>query len=150
MSKIYYREAGAGVVCFGILSLLSTLDVTKKESWDKVDFWVNELLTNQPDCIVYIVGTKGLLRLTTADLLDDEGRAVPLDQIQAYVAQHKSTYFETSAKTGRSLPHSSGSNVDDVFYAIAKQFLSAKKDPPGKGGVVLRGSQEPTNRKGCC
>jgi GTPase SAR1 family protein len=103
MSKIYYREAGAGVVCFGILYLLNTLDVTKKESWDKVDFWVKELLANQPDCVLYIVGTKGPKPLILADLLDDEGRAVPLDQVHAFVAQHKSTYFETSAKTGQSV-----------------------------------------------
>jgi Ras-related protein Rab-24 len=34
MSRIYYRGAKAAVVCY---------DITNRPSWDKADFWINEL-----------------------------------------------------------------------------------------------------------
>lgn len=53
MSRIYYRAAKAAVVCY---------DLTNRSSFDKVKFWVEELLHNEDGCDLYIVGTKGLSR----------------------------------------------------------------------------------------
>jgi Ras-related protein Rab-24 len=52
MSRIYYRAAKAAVVCY---------DLTNRASFDKVKFWVEELLHNEDGCDLYIVGTKGTL-----------------------------------------------------------------------------------------
>jgi Ras-related protein Rab-24 len=49
MSRIYYRAAKAAVVCY---------DLTNRSSFDKVKFWVEELLHNEDGCDLYIVGTK--------------------------------------------------------------------------------------------
>jgi Ras-related protein Rab-24 len=49
MSRIYYRSARAACVCY---------DITNKESFRKVKFWVDELLQNEEQCAIYLVGTK--------------------------------------------------------------------------------------------
>ena len=49
MSRIYYRSANAAIVCY---------DITNDQSWRKVKFWVDELQKYEPECRIYIVGTK--------------------------------------------------------------------------------------------
>ena len=39
MSRIYYRSARAAVVCY---------DVTEAKSFQKVEFWVEELIEHEP------------------------------------------------------------------------------------------------------
>ena len=51
------------LICF-ILFLFSklqfiSLDLTNGQSWEKVQFWIDELLANEENCDIYIVGTKG-------------------------------------------------------------------------------------------
>ena len=70
MSRIYYRSARAACVCFGnvvhvnitlngttnLIFILS--DLSSKDSFKKVKFWVDELLQNEEQCAIYLVGTK--------------------------------------------------------------------------------------------
>jgi len=49
MSRIYYRSARAAIVCY---------DLTNGASWEKVKFWIEELVANEEKCSIYIVGTK--------------------------------------------------------------------------------------------
>lgn len=44
MSRLYYRSAGAACVCY---------DLTRGETWPKVKFWINELLSFEKDCSLY-------------------------------------------------------------------------------------------------
>ena len=39
MSRIYYRSARAAIICY---------DVTEATSFQKVEFWVNELIEHEP------------------------------------------------------------------------------------------------------
>lgn len=50
MSRIYYRGAKAALICY---------DMTDEESFSKVKFWLSELTENEPECALYVVGTKG-------------------------------------------------------------------------------------------
>lgn len=34
-------------------------DLSSKDSFKKVKFWVDELLQNEEQCAIYLVGTKG-------------------------------------------------------------------------------------------
>ena len=54
MSRIYYRGAKAALICY---------DMTDEESFSKVKFWLSELTENEPECALYVVGTKGKLVL---------------------------------------------------------------------------------------
>lgn len=44
MSRLYYRSARAACVCY---------DLTRSETWPKVKFWINELLSFEKDCAMY-------------------------------------------------------------------------------------------------
>ena len=48
-----------GTVCVadhGVL--IKYADLTNKATYEKVEFWIDELLTNEENCDIYIVGTK--------------------------------------------------------------------------------------------
>jgi len=49
MSRIYYRSAKAALICY---------DLSDKKSFEKVQFWIDELVANEEGCSIYIVGTK--------------------------------------------------------------------------------------------
>eukprot|EP00128_Syssomonas_multiformis_P005199 Colp12_sorted_trinity150504_noHs@35570 len=49
MSRIYYRDAKAALICY---------DLTDSASFQKIQFWVDELRQNEENCLLYIVGTK--------------------------------------------------------------------------------------------
>ena len=49
MSRMFYRGAKAAIV---------TYDVTNEKTWEKVEFWVKELVKYEESCKIYIVGTK--------------------------------------------------------------------------------------------
>eukprot|EP01102_Stenamoeba_stenopodia_P017484 TRINITY_DN626_c0_g1_i2.p1 TRINITY_DN626_c0_g1~~TRINITY_DN626_c0_g1_i2.p1 ORF type:complete len:261 (-),score=34.34 TRINITY_DN626_c0_g1_i2:19-801(-) len=93
MSRIYYRSARAAIVCY---------DLTNKVSFNKVRFWVEELLANEKNCDIYIVGTK-LDRI----LEEGEARAIGEETVQNYAENIGAKVFDTSAKTGQ--------NVDSLF-----------------------------------
>jgi len=135
MSRLYYKQARAALICF---------EPTNRESFKKVKFWVTELQTFEPDCEIYITGTK-------ADLIAEhpEKREVTKETVEDYAKTIPTFkgYFETSAKSGH--------NVDAVFNAIAKsmfaQYRSISPDYPRGGPSSPRLLQPPTSgKRKCC
>lgn len=109
MSRIYYRDAWAAVVCY---------DLTDVASWEKVKFWVNELQQYEPNCRIYFCGTK-------KDLIGLNG-TTPIEthvvQMFAKNFTRECPIFETSSKTGE--------NIDELFLRIAKDFVKDNKETP--------------------
>jgi len=101
MSRIYYRSAKATIVCF---------DLTDAKSFDKVKFWVDELLSNEEDCDIYVVGTK--LDLVQEGM--DRGRS--LQEVKEYATKINAKVFETSSKTGE--------GIEPLFQDIADVYIS--------------------------
>mmetsp|Transcript_14592 Transcript_14592/g.57294 ORF Transcript_14592/g.57294 Transcript_14592/m.57294 type:complete len:209 (+) Transcript_14592:154-780(+) len=135
MSRIYYRSARAAIVCY---------DLTNKASFDKVEFWIKELLQNEENCDIYIVGTK-------LDLVQDgtKERGMPEGSVEEYARTIGGDVFETSAKTGH--------NINDLFYKIARDYLRKKKGPVdgGSGGAAggssaVKLSDRPQQNSGGC
>ena len=87
MSRIYYRSARAAIVCY---------DLTRKESFEKVRFWVDELLENEPECLIFIVGTKYDLIQEDASLREVDESMLGMLSLKANITKT----FITSAKTG--------------------------------------------------
>jgi len=116
MSRIYYRSARAAVICY---------DLTDAKGFDKVKFWVEELLANEENCAIYIVGTK-------TDLVQ-EGKERGLDPtvVKSYASSIGARVFESSAK--------SGAGVDQVFTDIAELFVK-------KGGTDLSAISQTTSQ----
>lgn len=101
MSRFYYRGASAAIVCY---------DLTDSISFDKAQFWINELRKNEENCRIYLCGTK-------KDLIEDElkPRQVNDSNVSKYAAVIDAKVFETSSKTGE--------KVSEVFTTVAEDFV---------------------------
>ncbi|KAI9683877.1 MAG: hypothetical protein M1829_004211 [Trizodia sp. TS-e1964] len=75
ISKLYYRGANAGVLCY---------DITDEQSFEEMGRWLVELKKNLGDDVVlHVVGTKRDLVEVNPGL-----RKVPFERCIAYVAEH--------------------------------------------------------------
>ncbi|KAI9887646.1 MAG: hypothetical protein M1823_000510 [Watsoniomyces obsoletus] len=75
MSRLYYRGANAGVLCY---------DVTDAQSFEDMTKWLMELKQNLgEDAVLHVVGTK-------ADLVEEDPsrREVPFETVLAFVEEH--------------------------------------------------------------
>nr|ACG45672.1 ras-related protein RHN1 [Zea mays] len=124
---MYYRGAAAAIVVY---------DITNAASFTRAKKWVQELQAQgNSNTIVALAGNK-------ADLLDT--RQVSADEAKAYAQENGLFFMETSAKTA--------TNVNDVFYEIAKKLLQGQQVQNPQGGMVL--NQRPPERmvssSSCC
>lgn len=136
---IYYRDSQAAIIVF---------DITNKNSFDDVEFWINELRSLQDKCSIFIVGNK--LDLVEPPLdkdatpkedevqnhnLNEEDndskneneenktyeRQVTYEEGRELARKNNAIYFETSAKTGK--------GIAELFEAVANRFVITKRDP---------------------
>lgn len=173
MSRIYYKSAKAAIICYGLqLSsfcpfLLSSsaffqIDMTFAPSFKKVRFWADELRKQEPNCAIFVVGTKCLFffmsrflmsflstntNKQTGDMVADGStpRAVRKEELRSFAMDmelDESHFWETSAKTG--------ANINDLFEAVALEYNGPEaSDPsvvtPGEGN----GSDSTASSGGC-
>lgn len=113
-TKQYYTDAHGALIIF---------DLTKKESFEKVKFWINELDSNGPKDVVYcLLGNK-------ADLTAD--RVVKLEDITALAGDN--LHYEVSAKTGN--------NVSLAFEQLTYGILEKQKEEENNPDKVVRGKE---------
>jgi len=115
MSRIYYRDAKAAIICY---------DITDAECMARAKFWVNEVKENEATCRVYLCGTK-------LDLVKQMPELRQVDRHDAieYADQIGGKHFETSSKTGE--------NVDEIFNTIV---VDIAEENPG----IIGGNGKPT------
>jgi len=138
---MYYRNAQAALVVY---------DITKASSLTKAQHWVAELQRQaSPGIVIALVGNKADLASASGtvgsgaegesdDVAEGEegeegdARKVPMKTAKAYADEEGLLFYETSAKTG--------SNVADVFTAIANAIPETSlKGPRGGGGTTNLG-----------
>jgi len=90
----------------GAAGLILVFDVTRRETFDKVPTWYEEVQQVTGDLT-------GVLLANKVDMLDQ--RRVTAEEGQALARQRGWTYFETSAKDGK--------GVADAFRQIATQAI---------------------------
>ena len=95
--QTYVENAEAGIVVY---------DVTRKDTFDNLEIWYNEIKEASPTISLVLVGNK-------IDLLDD--RKVTTEEGQALAQKLGLTYIETSAKDG--------TNIQDAFKMLALQMI---------------------------
>ncbi|XP_042879170.1 ras-related protein Rab-24-like [Penaeus japonicus] len=128
MSRIYYRDAGAAIICY---------DITDKESLERAKYWVTEVQKNEERCLIYLCGTK-------LDLVLEEPQVRQLDyhDVVDYADQAGAKVFETSSKTGE--------NVETMFETIVEDFAKDNAEVMAtleKSTIILTESQP---KKRCC
>jgi len=144
MSRIYYRSAKATIVCF---------DLTDSKSFDKVKFWVDELLQSEEGCDIYVIGTKlDLVKEGT-----ERGRSA--QEVKEFATKISAKVFETSSKTGE--------GIEELFRDIAETYVGKLSGNNGHqqetskvkvsnvggavgGGGVGGGDENKGKGKSCC
>ncbi|KAJ3441305.1 ras-related protein rab-24 [Anaeramoeba flamelloides] len=104
MAKMYYRKANAALLCY---------DISSKESFEKLNYWVSELRENEESCKIYLVATK-------VDLAEEGTEKPSKENAQEFAESINAQYFRTSAKKDI--------GITELFDKIAKDYLEEKKD----------------------
>ena len=127
----YYRGSNGVIIVY---------DVTDRESFDHVNFWMKEVdRLASPDVCRLLVGNK-------TDLTDK--RAVTTEEGQALATQYGVAFLETSARDNQ--------NVEQAFMKMAatmqkKQGQGTTAGGGPTGGAVPIGPARPVKREnGCC
>nr|XP_032834046.1 ras-related protein Rab-24 [Petromyzon marinus] len=129
MSRVYYRGARAAVVCY---------DLTDERSFERARFWTDELRRCEPECRIYLCGTK--LDLATEGG-GGVGRRVDRHDAQDLADELQARLYETSSK--------SGENVEALFRTVAEDF--ADEPAREKSGVDLAaGGASAAGGSKCC
>ncbi len=135
----YYRNANGIALIF---------DITNRESFEKLDFWINEASNNVPENTPFIIiGNKN-------DLVEE--RRVSLEEAKEFVSKRGYYYVETSAKTNKD------DCVTKAFDQLVGEMLNKrnaqveteyKQQKLRKSQIRLsqakpQGDEQP--KKGCC
>lgn len=65
-----------------------------------------------------------------------------VEEAQAYSDENGLFFMETSAKTA--------TNVNELFYEIARKLPKAQPPAPAPGGIILNNNQAPKAKKSTC
>lgn len=130
ITSAYYRGADGIIMVY---------DVTKQESFDHVQDWLNEVNRySSEDTIKLLIGNQ-------ADRVQE--KVISKEQGEEFAGKLGISFLETSAKTAF--------NVEAAFLAIAKQLISLREtagssEGAGQSGSVTIGESGRGNKPKCC
>ena len=109
--------------------LLVVYDITDKESFEKINFWIENIKNNAPE------NTKVILAGNKCDLANQ--RQVSVEEGENYAKKLNIKFFESSALNG--------TNVNELFFYLANEIYKDDKTKGKDKGVV---NLDSGNKKG--
>ena len=132
IARIYYNEVCGAFVCF---------DLTEQDSFDAVNFWLQDLNANAPKNIVKIlVGLKLDLVQPLENMPEKRAsdvilkRGVSSETATIFAQRNKMHYIELSSKTGH--------NVEQAFYKMAFEVHKLNTAAAASGSRSSRDGSE--------
>lgn len=108
-------------------------DITKRQTFDHVARWVEELRAHADNSIVIIlIGNK-------ADLVDK--RAVPTEDAVEFAEDQGLFFSETSALNGDNVESAFFRLLEEIFSVVSKKELECSVGLKSNGGDSLKGSK---------
>ena len=119
----------------GAEGIILVFDLTKKESFDKINDWMKQIRVNtQSDEIaIVLLGNK-------KDIVNE--RVVSFEEGNERAGEYGIKYFETSALDG--------TGIDEAIQNLSEEIMKKKKIDFEKNNFVLGKQKVVKNKDGCC
>ncbi len=137
ITNSFFTSTTAAIVVF---------DLTNNQSFEKVDFWINEVKQHtKDDLIIMLIGNKS----------DLENRSVSPKDIQKKAELYKIEYVETSALLNENINEAFERIITRIYDKLPQLNSEMEKEYIMKESIVLRKSNkldkiEEENKKECC
>ena len=141
ITRTYYKGAEGALLVY---------DITRKDTFNNVKKWLNELKENaSKDIIIILIGNK-------VDL--EEKREVTKDEGQEFADQNGLMFLETSAKTAQNILEAFNISARSILSNIKKNEMKPKentninlnKEKEKEKQAEASGNKVQKNKKGCC
>ena len=114
--------------------LLVVYDITDKESFEKINFWIENIKNNAPEnAKLILVGNK-------CDLANE--RKVTIEDGENKARNYNIKFFESSAKDG--------TNVNELFFYLANEIYQDEKTKGKDNKKTMQLDSKKKGKKGCC
>ena len=114
--------------------LLVVYDITDKESFEKINFWMKNIKENAPEnAKLILVGNK-------CDLANE--RQVSYEEGEKKASNYNIKFFESSAKDG--------TNVKEFFFYLANDIYQDEKAKGKDNKKTVQLDSKKKGKKGCC
>ena len=114
--------------------LLVVYDITDKESFEKINFWIENIKNNAPEkAKLILVGNK-------CDLANE--RKVTIEDGENKARNYNIKFFESSAKDG--------TNVNELFFYLANEIYQDEKTKGKDNKKTMQLNSKKKGKKGCC
>ena len=117
----------------GLDGILLVYDVTKKDTFEKLQFWIKTIedFIDIKSVIINLAANK-IDKIKERKVSEEEGRKA--------ASSLGVEYFEVSAKTGK--------NIDEIFSNLANKLYH--KGHKHSNAVTLNGEENTKDKEGCC
>ena len=114
--------------------LLVVYDITDNESFQKINFWMENIKNNAPENVkLILVGNK-------CDLANE--RKVTIEDGENKARYYNIKFFESSAKDG--------TNVNELFFYLANEIYQDEKTKGKDNKKTMQLDSIKKEKKGCC
>ena len=114
MTKVYYRNSSVAFIVY---------DITEKESFHHIEFWLNELKKEAPESILLVlIGNKNDM---------NDRRQINYEQGKEFADKHKMLFYEVSAKNKINIDKIFQESTEYIYNNIEKGIYNLDDDSCG-------------------